>query len=185
MEVIGNNVSIASRDSGAVKVVVHYPLRVLTWLIVGTAMFIWLLIGFLFWVPLLIRASIGFCVEVVNATLGNRTAEAAGIMLKRAVGFYRSGFVVALESVEGTPGADAHARQLPQVDEDEELGIDGRAFLNEVGWTVFIWYLIASALGWTTWTPVRAVTEFFAIDWAHHFGIIWYSFTSWLGSLWG
>ena len=175
-------VSIAAEDRGPVQVVVHYTLKGITWLIVGTAMLVWLMIGFVFWIPLLIRAAIGFCVEVVNATLTNRSAEAAGNMLRRAVGFYHSGFVVALEAIHGSPAVPQAA--FPPIDDDEpEMGIDARGFINELGWTALIWYLIASLLGWTSWTPARVWTEFFGIDWARHFGIIRYSIATWWGNL--
>lgn len=183
MESIQNRGPI-SADTGALKVVVHYTLRALTWLIVATAMFVWLLIGFVFWIPLLVRAGIGFSIEVVNATLTGRSAAAAGIMLKRAVGFYRSGFVTAIEAIQ-----DPHTSQ-PRGErwgsegaEDGEVSISPRGFVNELGWTVLIWYLIACGLGWTDWTPARAVSELFSIEWGYHLRIIWYSFTSWLGGL--
>ena len=182
METIQKQVSIAATDSGAVKVVVHYTLRALTWLIVATAMLVWLLIGFFFWVPLLVRAGIGFSVEVVNATLTGRSAEAAGVMLKRAVDFYRSGFVIAIEAIQDRAERRAPRQVVPQYnDEEGQIGIDARGFLNEVGWTILIWYLLASVLGWTTWTPLRVVGEFLDIEWAQHFRILWYSFTSWVG----
>ena len=178
MESIQDRVSVAARDTGAAKVVAHYTLRALMWLIVATAMGVWLLIGFFFWIPLLLRAAVAFSVEVVNATLTGRSAEAAGHMLRRAVDFYKSGFVTALEAIEDPP---EHRRPVRATqDEDEEMVVDARGFLNEVAWTLLIWYLIASTLGWTAWTPFRVWNEFWAIEWGHHFGIIWYSFKAWL-----
>lgn len=183
MESIHNRASITTADGGALKVVVHYTLRVLTWLIVATAMGVWLLIGFVFWIPLLVRAGIGFSVEVVNATLTGRSAEAAGTMLKRAVDFYRSGFVTAIEAVQdrqrGTPVRGPYAR-----DGEAEVGVSPRGFINELGWTVLIWYLIASGLGLTEWTPLRAVSEFFSIEWGRHLRIIWHSFAMWVNGVW-
>ncbi|MDH3223298.1 MAG: hypothetical protein OEO23_06250 [Gemmatimonadota bacterium] len=177
MESIQNRVSIATADSGAAKVVIHYTLRALMWLIVATAMLVWLLIGFFFWIPLLVRAAIGFSVEVVNATLTGRSADAAGKMLQRAVNFYRSGFVNALEAIQEP---SEQPRRIDVVAEEDEVGIDARGFINEVGWTLLIWYLIASFLGWTSWTPVRAWNEFWAIEWGQSLGILWYSFKTWI-----
>lgn len=180
MESIRDRVSVATIDSGAAKVVVHYTLRGLMWLIVATAMMVWLLIGFFFWVPLLIRAAIGFSVSVVRSTLMGQSAEAAGIMLRRAVDFYRSGFVTALEAIQDEPGRPANRTVVPIHGEDQELTIDARGFINELGWTLLIWYLLISLLGWTSWTPIRLWSEFFAIDWSHHLGILWYSLTTWI-----
>ena len=184
---------MAAEESGAVKVVVHYTLRALTWLIVATALGIWLLIGFIFWVPLLIRAGIAFSIEVMNATMTGRNADAAGLMLSRAVNFYRAGFVTAIEAIQDKPSSQYRTgpqivRDRPWVEDEEddelEVGLDPRGFLNEVGWTVLIWYLIASAVGWTAWTPARALGEFFAIDWGYHLNIVWYSISSWFTGLW-
>ena len=186
METLQKHAAIAAADSGAVKVVIHYTLRTLTWLIVATAMLVWLMVGFFFWVPLLIRAGIGFSVEVVNATLTGRSAEAAGVMLRRAVDFYRSGFVIAIEAIQDkTEGRTRHQVAPRHSDQEPEIGVDARGFLNEVAWTVLIWYLLASALGWTSWTPARAFVELLDIEWARHFRILWYSLTSWLGGLMG
>jgi hypothetical protein len=184
METIHNRAPISSADTGALKVVAHYTLRALTWLIVATAMLVWLAIGFVFWIPLLVRAGIGFSVEVVNATLTGRSAVGAGIMLRRAVGFYRSGFVTAIEAIQ-EPQADRVRGERWRSDgpEDGDVAISPRGFLNEVGWTILIWYLIACGLGWTDWTPMRAVSELFSIEWSRHFRIIWYGFTAWLGDL--
>ena len=187
METLQKHAAIAAADSGAVKVVIHYTLRTLTWLIVATAMLVWLMIGFFFWVPLLIRAGIGFSVEVVNATLAGRSAEAAGVMLRRAVDFYRSGFVIAIEAIqERTDGTDSTpGRTHDTQTKSRKSGYHARGFLNEVAWTVLIWYLLASVVGWTSWTPVWAFGEFLDIEWARHFRILWYSLTSWLGGLTG
>ena len=179
MESIRDRVSVATVDSGAAKVVVHYTLKILMWLIVATAMMVWLLIGFFFWVPLLIRAAAGFSVAVVRATLTGRSAEAAGTMLRRAVNFYRSGFVTALEAIQENPDR-APNRNVAQVHDDgEDLVIDGRGFINELGWTLLIWYLLISVLGLTEWTPIRLWNEFFAIEWGRHLRVIWYSFSTW------
>ena len=184
MESIRDSVSVATVDSGAAKVVVHYTLRALTWLIVATAMMVWLLIGFFFWVPLLIRAAFGFSVSVVRATLTGQSAEAAGIMLRRAVDFYRSGFVTALEAMQEGSRQPKDRTVVPIHGEEEELAIDTRGLINEVGWTVLIWYLLISLLGWTSWPPSRLWTEFFAIEWMHHLRILWYSVSTWFVGIW-
>ncbi|MGI9628847.1 MAG: hypothetical protein ACR2QM_18575, partial [Longimicrobiales bacterium] len=172
----------ADNAPSALSVVAHYILRALTWLIVATAMLVWLIIGFVFWVPLLIRATVSFSAEVVNATLTGRSATAAGEMLKRAVGFYKSGFVVAVEAI-GEPKARGDGSRFYDDDKEDGWGIDARGFLNELAWTALIWYLIASAVGWTTHTPFKLLGDFFAIEWAHHLGIIKYAFTSWISGL--
>jgi len=56
------------------------------------ALVIWSVVGFVFWIPLLIRQITMFSVLILHATLTNQDPSAAGVGLDLAVTFYANGF---------------------------------------------------------------------------------------------
>lgn len=56
------------------------------------ALVIWSVVGFVFWIPFLIRQIAVFSALILHATLTNQDPSAAGVGLDLAVTFYANGF---------------------------------------------------------------------------------------------
>ena len=101
---------------------------------------IWAVIGFLFWVPLIVRATVGFC---ITATYANLVAPNAGVpnqRLQHAALFYVNGFRSIARGV-----LQPHASEPSLIPTFRS----GR-FLAEALWALFFWWvslLILAYLG--------------------------------------
>jgi len=132
---------------------------VFTWVILGVVLAIWAVVGAVFWIPLLIRALFRFSISLIEAMFeGHKPARAARI-LRDAVGFYRRGFVVAVEMVTG--------EQIR--DEDEGPVMENRLVL-EILWAALVWYFLALLFGWIQASPLDLVDWFRSIPWGQYFG---------------
>jgi hypothetical protein len=133
-------------------------LTAVTWVILVIVLTVWALVGALFWIPLIIRAMLRFSISLVEAAFeGQKPVESARI-LRDAVGFYRRGFVVAIEVVSGkeTTGlSDAAATTENRL-------------LKEVLWALLVWYFIALGLGWIQASPLDLWDWLSSIPWGEH-----------------
>lgn len=133
-------------------------LTFITWAILSFVLVLWAVVGALFWIPLLIRAMLRFSISLIEASFeGQRPVEAARV-LKNAVGFYRRGFVVAIETVTGK-----------DVDERESRPTAENRLLLEVLWALLVWYFIGLLLGWIQASPVDLWDWLVSIPWGEHF----------------
>ena len=94
------------------------------------SLIIWSVVGFLFWIPMLIQAIIHFSALVVYATITDSDSDLLAAHLERAVRFYLQGFrniihAVYRKSPHGTPTADM-----------------------DVNWVVIAWHLLSTVLFW-------------------------------------
>jgi hypothetical protein len=121
--------------------------EVITWAILGVCLAVWAIVGFIFWIPLLVRAAARFSVTLIQATFAGRDAHAAGELLRDAVNFYRRGFAVAIEAVGD--------RRFHVTQEAQEIKRrQPRRFVWELAWVVIIWYPILLWLGVIEGGPV-------------------------------
>ncbi len=115
-----------------------------TMLAVVTA--VWTVVGFIFWLPLLVRGTVGFLVNAVYANLAAPDADVPNRALQHAALFYVNGFRsiyrAVLEPHSGDPERTPTFRS-------------GR-FLTEVIWAVLSWWVVlfvlagsGEALGWS------------------------------------
>lgn len=130
----------AARD-GPVDSALHY----LTRAVLGVCLVLWAILGFALWVPLLIRAIISFSLSLSQSMLAGSRPDAAGRILYDAVGFYRRGFTVAIDSFLGGPSTEGpQARhRLSFVD-----------FAFEIVWATLVWYVLLAAVGIVETSPV-------------------------------
>jgi len=136
-------------------------LQALTWGILAIVLLVWAVVGAIFWIPLLLRAMLRFSISLIEAMfMGQRPTQAAKI-LRNAVGFYRGGFVVAVEVVtrEDVP----EDRRQPQG--------ESRLFF-EVFWAALIWYLFFLWIGWIQTSPLDVWYWFVSIPWREAFAAV-------------
>ena len=135
------------------KGTVQRSVRTLTWAILGVCLALWGIIGFLFWVPLLLRSSLRFTLALIQSMLQGTRPHEAGRILYETVDFYRRGFLVAIEAVFG---------KMPEPDQAHGPMPAGR-FVIEIGWAIVFWYAVLLLIGVVETTPAdlwRAVVEY-------------------------
>jgi hypothetical protein len=147
--------------------------RTLIWAGLGISLFMWAVIGFLLWIPLLVRAIFSFSVSLVHATLSTETADRAGMVVKDAINFYRRGFIVAFEAVHGTP--------RPDVDElAQERVVSSGSAINELTWAAITWYFMLLFLGIIETSPLDMFRAVAAQPWGAMLNASADSFNAWV-----
>lgn len=101
------------------------------------ALVIWGVMGFIFWIPFLIRQIAVFSVLILHATLTNQDPSAAGVGLDLAVTFYANGFrkIISAMYREGHSNSGGGMEFRP-----------GR-FIGEMVWTAMFWLTTLFATG--------------------------------------
>jgi hypothetical protein len=147
---------------------VRQSVQYLTWAILSVCLGLWAVIGFLFWIPLLVRSMLHFSVALIQSMLeGTRPVE-AGRVLRETVDFYRRGFMVAIGAVFGnvpTPGKP-------------ERRMTAKRFIIETGWAVLVWYLLLLAVGVVETSPLDVWDAAAEYPWGDLFGDIGDAVTS-------
>lgn len=77
------------REPGFVAACLIRVIRVVALLI---SLAVWAVVGFLYWIPMLVFAIVRFSALVVYTTLARTDPSSLGAQLDRAVGFYVQGF---------------------------------------------------------------------------------------------
>ncbi len=121
--------------------------RGVMWGVLAVCLLVWAVVGFIFWVPLLVRAAARFSLELLRATFAGRGAQEAGEQLRDAVEFYRRGFAVAIE-------ATGNRRFRVTQDSEERMRHPPRHLAWELAWAIIIWYPILLAFGLLEGSPV-------------------------------
>ncbi len=138
----------------------HGPLdkgvRYLTWGILSVCLALWAVVGFVFWIPLLLRSMIQFSLALSQSMLQGTRPDEAGRILRDTVGFYRRGFTVAISAVFGEAPARKKAVKT-------RLSVKEVTF--EFVWTAVVWYGILLALGVVETTPVDLWNATVALPW--------------------
>ena len=139
--------------------------RYLTWGILSVCLALWAVIGFIFWVPLLLRSMIHFSLALSQSMLQGTRPEEAGRVLRETVDFYRRGFTVAIAAVFRRPPVSQKQAKTK--------GLTPRRWLFELTWTALFWYLVLLGLGVVETGPVDAWNALVALPW----GEWWQSLT--------
>ncbi|MEJ2542111.1 MAG: hypothetical protein P8188_19460 [Gemmatimonadota bacterium] len=131
--------------------------RYLTWGILSICLALWAVVGFVFWVPLLLRSMLQFSFALSQSMLqGTRPVE-AGRILRDTVGFYRRGFTVAINAVFGPP---------PKKKESQVTRLTLKDLLFEIVWAGLVWYGILFLFGVIETSPVDIWNAFIGLPWA-------------------
>jgi hypothetical protein len=105
---------------------------VMTFIIFLISLAAWALIGLVFWIPIMTRATTVFSGMILYATLTHQKADALGEYLRLASGFYANGFRITTEALyppKGTPSASAIEFRVGH-------------FITELLWTTAFWLTV-------------------------------------------
>jgi hypothetical protein len=147
--------------------------RSLTWSGLGISLFMWAIVGFLLWIPLLVRAIFSFSLSLVHATLTTQTADRAGMVVKDAINFYRRGFIVAFEAVHKTVRPD------PDDVPAERVVTTGSA-VNELTLAGITWYFLLLMLGAIETSPLDMARAITSQPWLEMLNIAADGFNAWV-----
>lgn len=141
---------------------------ILTWAILSACMILWAVIGFVFWVPLVLSAMIRFTFDLSRSMLrGDQPAE-AGRTLREAVSFYRRGFSVAVDAVFGK----SEGAQRPGQQKQKSTRLSARRVFFDVLWTVVFWYLFVYATGLVEASPLDGWIALIELPWVAFWGAV-------------
>jgi hypothetical protein len=147
--------------------------RTLIWMGLGISLLMWAVFGFILWIPLMVRATFSFSVSLVHATLTTQTAERAGLVLKDAINFYRRGFLVAIDAIQGNVTADPD--EVPR-----ERGLSASFTLNQLAWAVVAWYFMLLFVGIVETSPLDMWRAIAAVPWMGMLEVSADSFRNWV-----
>ena len=106
-------------------------------MVLALSITIWAIVGFIFWIPMLVFSIIHFSALIVYATLTAADPSTLASKLEHSVRFYLEGFrniIQAVYRTEGTPTATI------------ELHIDGAKLAKHVASTFAFWFVIVVLL---------------------------------------
>lgn len=130
--------------------------RYLTWGILSVCLALWAVVGFVFWIPLLLRSMIQFSFALSQSMLQGTRPDEAGRILRETVGFYRRGFTVAVNAVFGAP---------PKKKPATTTHLTLKQFVFELAWAALVWYGILFFLGAIQTSPVDMWNATTALPW--------------------
>jgi hypothetical protein len=133
-------------------------MRFLTWGILSVCLALWAVVGFIFWIPLLLRSMIQFSLSLSQSMLQGSRPDEAGRILRDTVGFYRRGFAVAVNAVFGAPAKGKGKASTSR------LTAKQAAF--EIAWAALVWYGILLLIGVIQMSPVDLWYATLALPWA-------------------
>jgi hypothetical protein len=124
--------------------------NMLTWTVLSACLALWAGIGFLLWLPLVLRAMARFVFALAGSMLNGERPVKAGENLREAVSFYRRGFSVAVDAVFHDAKKVRHeegtVRRRPRM--------TPRDFVFEILWATVFWYVLLYFLGGVTASPI-------------------------------
>ncbi len=102
---------------------------------------IWAVVGFFFWIPVLVRTTASFSAAILYAALTGSPSRQFGQLLNAAITFYFSGFSRISDAMFASEGAGADLPPFRLMQ-----------FLSEIVWAVFFWALAAAwVFDWPLW----------------------------------
>jgi hypothetical protein len=140
---------------------VNRVFSVITWAVLGIVLALWLVVGAVFWIPLLLRAVIRFSFSLLHAVLLGHQPTAAARVLRDSVSFYKRGFVAAVEAVT-----------KEELDGETDGPGMGKRLLAELLWAMPVWYLILFGAGWLDVSPVDMWVWITSIEWSQVLGTV-------------
>lgn len=130
--------------------------QILTWIVLGTLMLVWAVVGFVFWLPRMLREMAAFSLALVYATMTGADLSPAGDRLKEAIQFYRRGFELAHASV---------LKSEPPSSVRKAIAVNPRILAKEAVWAVLVWWVLLSLVGAIELTPLAVVRWFTSGAW--------------------
>lgn len=131
-------------------------IRYLTWGILSVCLALWAVVGFVFWIPLLLRSMIQFSLSLSQSMLRGTRPDEAGRILRDTVGFYRRGFTVAIRAVFG---------ETPTKKQAQRTSLTFKEAAFEIAWAALVWYGILLFFGAIETSPVDLWNSTMALPW--------------------
>jgi hypothetical protein len=138
---------------------IQWTFTALTWFVLFFVLLVWAVVGAVFWIPLMLRATLRFSLRLLETMFEGRKPAKAALALRDAVSFYRRGFVVAVEVITGE-----------KIDERDDGPVTENRLVKEFFWALLVWYFIALLFGWIQASPLDLVDWFRSIPWGEYFG---------------
>ena len=148
--------------------------RALTWSILSACLAVWAVVGFIFWVPFLLRSMLRFTFALSGSMLTGEQPVEAGRILRETVSFYRRGFTVAIDAVFGVEKSQAASGARTK-----RARVSTRYFVFEVLGAFVFWYLVLLFAGVVEASPVDGWIALTQLDW----GVAWAMLMEWAGGL--
>lgn len=151
--------------------------RTLTWSILSVCLALWAVIGFLLWVPLLLRSMVRFSFALSQSMLNGAEPVESGRILRETVSFYRRGFTVAVDAVFREKKDEDHKPAGSKKPKGEQLS--ARFLLREMGWAVVLWYVVLYFTGFVEVSPLDGWIALWQFPWLD----IWATSVEWAAGL--
>lgn len=134
------------------------PREAVTWAILSVCLGGWAVIGLFLWIPRVLRAVLAFSIALINSTLTETDAVAAGRRLRSAANFYKRGFVSAVESIRVRKPAQEDQSIEPRSNGSVRSGL----IIREAVWALVVWYIVA----WMAGLPQGTPFDIAAVPWS-------------------
>lgn len=144
--------------------------EIVTWVVLSVCLVAWAVVGLFLWVPRLLRAMVVFSVRLVQSTLTESTAEAAGRSLRSAANFYRRGFLVAVESIRSHGETDEGEKAEGS---DGDVGVEPGLLVRETVWAIVVWYVVLWSMGPLRGTALDLALVPWSDLWSRWVSIVW------------
>ena len=146
------------------KGAVNLVFKLATAVILVAILLVWLVVGVIFWLPWILRASFLFVLSLMESTFqGTKPTEAAKV-LRDAVSFYKRGFEVAIDMVT--------REELDEEEETEAVRPEGGRLLREFLWAALVWYFILLWVGTIQYSPLDLWEWLRSIQWGELAGAL-------------
>ena len=112
--------------------------RVIRYSLLAVVITVWALLGFAFWIPLIARATVGFCITAIYANLVTPNADVPNRGIQHAAHFYLNGFRSIYRAVVEPHSGDPESTPTFQ----------GGRFFSEAVWAIFFWWVLLFAMAY-------------------------------------
>jgi hypothetical protein len=147
------------------KGAVNLVFKITTAIILVAILLVWLVVGVVFWLPWILRASFLFVLSLMESTFQGTKPKDAAKVLRDAVSFYKRGFEVAIEMVT--------REELDELDdEDDAARPEGGRLLREMVWAALVWYFILLWIGTIQFSPLDLWEWLRSIQWGELAGAL-------------
>jgi len=148
--------------------------EIVTWAVLAICLAGWTVVGFVLWIPRVLRGVLLFSGAMVQSTVQETGPTSAGRRLRSAANFYKRGYVGAIAAVRSA------LDQQEDEDDDGSNGgwkLDSQMITREAAWSLAVWYVLLWPLV-IQGSPLDPVTPLVEASWSQVWWEIVRVFTS-------